>query len=139
MRAEPESSENEPEQNLERVERFGSAVAFERFQSCTYQRALYMERGFIFKPNTTAEYPEFVHNVISEHQWSNFCRVQREAVIQLVREFYANYDPAVPDSIFVRGKHVPLTPEAINQVYDLPEVEDQYQEFFSSMNTTELK
>ena len=98
-----------------------------------------MERGFIFKPNTTAEYPEFVHNVISEHQWSNFCRVQREAVIQLVREFYANYDPAVPDSVFVRGKHIPLTPEAINQVYNLPEVEDQYQEFFSSMNATELK
>ncbi|GMN32974.1 hypothetical protein TIFTF001_046654 [Ficus carica] len=74
VRAEPESSENEPEQSLERVERFRSADAIDRFQFCTNQRALYMERGFIFKPNTTAEYPEFVHNVIAEHQWRNFCR-----------------------------------------------------------------
>ena len=98
-----------------------------------------MERGFIFKPNTTAEYPAFVHNVISDHQWSNFCRAQRAAVIQLVQEFYANYDSAVPDSIFVRGKSVSLTPEAINRVYDLPEVEDQYQEFFNSIDANELK
>ncbi|GMN72743.1 hypothetical protein TIFTF001_052059 [Ficus carica] len=139
VRAEPESSEFEPEQSLERVERFRSADAINRFQSCTNQRALYMERGFIFMPNTTAEYPEFVHNVIAEHQWRNFCRPQSAAVIQLVREFYANYDPAVPDSVFVRGKHVPLTPEAINHVYALPEVEDQYQEFFNSIDANELK
>ncbi|GMN28073.1 hypothetical protein TIFTF001_044193 [Ficus carica] len=139
VRAEPESSESEPEQSLERVERFRSADAIDRFQSCTNQRALYMERGFIFKPNTKAEYPKFVHNVIAEHQWRNFCRPQSAAVIQLVREFYANYDPAVPNSIFVRGKHVPLTPEAINHIYALPEVEDQYQEFFNSIDANELK
>ncbi|GMN19943.1 hypothetical protein TIFTF001_042949 [Ficus carica] len=118
VRAEPESSENEPEQSLEGVELFGSAVAIGRFQSCTNQRALYMEK---------------------EHQWSNFCRPQSAAVIQLVREIYANYDPAVPDSVFVQGKHVPLTPEAINHVYALPEVEDQYQEFFNSIDANELK
>ena len=139
VRAEPESSESAPEQNLEGVERFVSTVAIDRFQSCTNQRALYMERGFIFRPNITDEYPEIVYNVISKYQWSNFCRPQRPAVIQLVREFYANYDSAVPDSVFVRGKHVPLTPEAINRVYDLPEVEDQYQEFFNGLDANELK
>lgn len=59
--------------------------------------------------------------------------------IQLVQEFYANVDVANPESVFVHGEYVPLTAEAINIVYNLPDMEDQYGELVDSVDTNQLE
>ena len=59
------------------------------------------------------------------------CSAQLVAVVQLVREFYANYDPAVPGSVYIRNQRIPFTAEDINRLYNLPDVEDM---FFDSVD-----
>ena len=62
-----------------------------------------MEKGFVFKQLNTLQFLDFVHHVIEGHQWAMFCSTQPAAAVQLVRDFYANYDPVVPGSIYIRN------------------------------------
>ena len=67
-----------------------------------------------------------MRHVIEGHQWTEFCSAQLAAAVQLVREFYANYDPAVPNSIYIRNRSIPFTAEDINRIYNLPDVKDMF-------------
>ncbi|EXB63566.1 hypothetical protein L484_026904 [Morus notabilis] len=93
-----------------------------------------MERGFVYRRGRPSGYPSFIHSVIAAHKWHSFCHNPPAATVQLVRKFYANYNAAEPDTIFIRGKLIPFTSEAINSLYDLPDMEDHFNSFADSLN-----
>ena len=80
----------------------------------------------MFKQHHTLQFPDFVCHVIEGHQWTKFCSTQSAVAVQLVREFYANYDPAMPGSVYIRNQCIPFTVEDINRLYNLSDVEDTF-------------
>ena len=70
-----------------------------------------------------------MQQTIIEHNWTHFCGPQPEVVINLVREFYANYDKSTLETVFVRGKQIELTSTAINNIYQLGDDDGDYTEF----------
>lgn len=126
VRAESDSSETHPEPEDQIWEQFVSPRALDRFTTCTSSRALHMEKGFVYARSSTLGYPDFVHSVIERHAWQTFCHRQPVAVTELVRKFYANYNAATPESVFVRDHWVPLTSTEINIMYNLPDTKDHF-------------
>ena len=55
-----------------------------------------------------------------------------------MREFYANYDPAVPDSVYIRNQCIPFTAEDINRLYNLPDVEDTFFDTVDDLDDAKL-
>ena len=68
----------------------------------------------------------------------HFCGPQPEVVINLVKEFYANYDNNTPETVFVRGRQIELTSAAINQIYQLGDDDDDYTEFREGLDEDKL-
>lgn len=64
-----------------------------------------------------------------------------EAVLQLVKEFYANMEKKVDDKVFVRGNWVTITSEDINKMVEAPDYEeDEYLELTDEgVDTKELE
>ena len=134
IQVDSDSSVSQPPPEKEEIKKFLSPRAQQRFEQCMKERALYMERGFVYKRGRPRGYPSFIHSVISAHKWHAFCQSQPAAPVQLVREFYANYDDTDPDTVFVRGRVVPFTSAAINSIYDLPDVEDDFKDFADGLS-----
>lgn len=97
-----------------------------------------MEKGFVYRRGRPSGYPNFIRSVIDTHKWRSFCHSPPAAVVQLVREFYANYDDAEPDIVFVRGQSIPFTSEAINSMYNLPDVEDHFKDFAYNLDEDQM-
>ncbi|XP_073023626.1 uncharacterized protein [Primulina eburnea] len=91
-----------------------------------FNRSIIKERGFdLSHPDTQIEH------ILEARQWEEFGRQPQDAVISLVREFYANlkvrHDRLV---VFVRGKEVAFDARTINTVYGFPEImHDEYEEY----------
>ena len=71
----------------------------------------------------------------------HFCGPQPEVVINLVKEFYANYDKSTlgtPEIVFVWGRQNKLTSAAINQIYQLGDDDDDYTEFGEGLDKDQL-
>ncbi|EXB77427.1 hypothetical protein L484_000483 [Morus notabilis] len=128
-----DSSESDPATENAEVKKFASPEAEHRFDTCMNKRALHMERGFVYRRGRPSGYPSFIHSVIAAHKWHSFCHNPHAATVQLVREYAAE-----PDTIFVRGQLIPFTSEAINSLYDLPDVEDHFNNFADSLNEDQL-
>ena len=67
--------------------------------------------------------------MIFKNNWKNFCQHPSVAIVPLVKEFYANFDGGSRNSVYVRGKRVDISGVAINKVYRLDDVDDEYLEF----------
>lgn len=74
-------------------------------------------------------YEEFIHSVIAKHQWRQFCSHPTEAVVPIVREFYAHFAGDGQRTVYVRGVQVPIHKNVINQFYGLNEAEDLHTEY----------
>ncbi|GMN71579.1 hypothetical protein TIFTF001_055548, partial [Ficus carica] len=120
------------------VAKFESELARNRFNDSFAERNLWPERGFAYMSSNTLGYPEYIYSVIFKNNWKNFCQHPSSAIIPLVREFYANFDVGNPNLVYVRGKRVDISGAAINNVYRLNDVEDEYIEFSKRVNENQL-
>jgi len=107
-------------------EKFVDEAAAEKYDTSIRHRELLSERGFLYHHGKTTSLPKFVQDPITVHNWEQFCHTQPNAIIELVREFYTNYKVDSPNSTSVRGFHVSITPDVINDLYNLPTVRDQF-------------
>ncbi|GMN44088.1 hypothetical protein TIFTF001_013296 [Ficus carica] len=81
------------------VAKFESELARKRFNDSFAGRNLWHERGFAYMSSDTLGYLEYKYSVIFKNNWKNFC------------------------------KRVDISGVAINKVYRLDDVEDEYLEF----------
>ncbi|GMN40396.1 hypothetical protein TIFTF001_009619 [Ficus carica] len=120
------------------VAKFESELARKRFNDSFAERNMWPERGFAYMSSNTLGYPEYIYSVIFKNNWKNFCQHPSVAIVPLVREFYANFDVGNPNSVYVRGKRVDISGAAINNVYRLNDVEDEYIEFSKHVHGNQL-
>ncbi|GMN32299.1 hypothetical protein TIFTF001_044672 [Ficus carica] len=120
------------------VAKFESELARKRFNDSFAERNLWPERGFAYMSSNTLGYPEYIYSVIFKNNWKNFCQHPSAAIVPLVREVYANFDVGNPNSVYVRGKRVDISGAAINNVYSLNDVEDEYIEFSKRVHENQL-
>ncbi|KAK8913544.1 hypothetical protein KSP39_PZI023706 [Platanthera zijinensis] len=62
---------------------------------------------------------------IREQGWNSFFHPRDEAILSWVYEFYANAPFHQNDKVLVRGKEINCSTEAINNFFDMENVEDQ--------------
>ncbi|GMN27767.1 hypothetical protein TIFTF001_050488 [Ficus carica] len=74
-------------------------------------------------------YEDYVHSVVTKHNWKQFCTQPANAEVPVVREFYAHHAGEGQRSVYVRGVQVPIVDYAINRIYGLDDVEDLHQEY----------
>ena len=67
----------------------------------------------------TMGYDEFVHSVITNHKWRQFCSHPTAAVVSIVQEFYTYFIEEEQKTVYVRGVKVPIDKDTINRFYDL--------------------
>lgn len=77
-------------------------------------KALTLERGLV--PNS---FDGQMHRQIHEQVWEILIDDPDLAIVNVVKEFYANVKDMAPFMEFVRGKHVLFSAEAINEYYNL--------------------
>ncbi|GMN60647.1 hypothetical protein TIFTF001_029734 [Ficus carica] len=120
------------------VDKFESELARNMFNDFTTRRNLWPERGFVYMSSDTLGYPEYIYSVIFKNNWKNIYQHPSVAIVPLVKEFYANIDGGSPNSVYVRGKRVDISGSAINKVYRLDDVEDEYFEFSKRVHENQL-
>ena len=126
IRAEPDSSATDSQLDSQKGELFVSPQASLCFNSCMIRHNLLMEKGFTFKQSNILQFLDFVRHVIKGHQWIAFCSTQPAATFQLMCEFYANYDPVMLGSVYIKNQHIPFIAEDINRLYNLPDVKETF-------------
>lgn len=81
-----------------------------------------------------------IKEIIASLGWTKFCEKRREGVLQVVKEFYVNLEERVEDKVFLRGKWIYVSSEAINNLISAPEhEEDDYSVLMEEgLETSEL-
>ncbi|EXB53755.1 hypothetical protein L484_022412 [Morus notabilis] len=83
--------------------------------------------------------PAFITRVIHQHGWRQFCQHPSNPIVPLVREFYANLLDFNQETVFVQNVKVPFTARAINSIFGLEEVVDEYVDFASEVTDEQLE
>lgn len=81
------------------------------------QRDFFLEKGF--RPEDT---PAFVKKAAIELSLEHFYAPPILVLVELVREFYANFDPDCVGRTVVREVEVDWSPERINKILKLPNI-----------------
>ena len=77
--------------------------------------------------------PRFVYNVVRSRNWREFSKHPQPAVIPIVREFYANFPKDDVEWVYVKGSRVFFDSRNINSFFQLPDEEDGYEDYLSSL------
>ncbi|PON66208.1 hypothetical protein PanWU01x14_110740, partial [Parasponia andersonii] len=109
-----------------------------RYEENIQNRPLSAEKGFIWDSNVPPGQPPFIVDVIIQHNWQLFCTHPKDPIVPLVREFYANLTNLEEDTVYVRGVQVPLSMEAINTIFGLGDLVDEYSEFVENIIESKL-
>ena len=99
-------------------------------------KAWVQERGIDM--NMHHPYPQLMSR-IERRQWIKFCEQPGPAVTPVVREFYANATESVDFIVKVRGVNVSYSAAAINEFYELPNIEnDDYSQSANNLDPDEI-
>ncbi|TYG86424.1 hypothetical protein ES288_A13G133200v1 [Gossypium darwinii] len=104
----------------------------ERFVSIFKHQLMMPEKGFNLKSNDLMVVPVLIRKVINALKWERFCDARSLLDDELVREFYASLMTQDATEVIVRKKKVPLTSKSINDLFNLPNVEED--EYYPMMN-----
>lgn len=81
---------------------------------------------------------EDIKNIIERLGWGELCAEQREVVLPLVKEFYANRKGMVNDKVFVRGEWIDFSCPVLNDLLCCPDHdEDDYKKLIEKGVDTE--
>lgn len=111
---------------------FQSLAAKERFDNVFVEKCFILDKGF---HQTCVEAPhglDSLARVVNTWQWVRFCAPRELPDIDIVWEFYANLWENQTSTVLVRGRLVPLSACAINDLFAIP---DHAQDGYTSMMT----
>ncbi|TYH88163.1 hypothetical protein ES332_D01G168900v1 [Gossypium tomentosum] len=107
----------------------------ERFDSIFKHQPMMPEKGFDLKSNDLMVAPIPIRKKINAFKWERFCNACSFSDDELVREFYASLTTQDATEVIVRKKKVPPTSKSINDLFNLPDVEeDEYYPMINNMN-----
>ncbi|KAH1130177.1 hypothetical protein J1N35_001555 [Gossypium stocksii] len=104
----------------------------ERFDSIFKHQPMMPEKGFNLKSNYVKVVPMPIRKIINALKWERFCDARSLPDDELVREFYASLTTQDATKVIVQRKKVPLTSKSINDLFNLPDVEED--EYYPMMN-----
>ncbi|KAB2045401.1 hypothetical protein ES319_D01G158900v1 [Gossypium barbadense] len=104
----------------------------ERFDSIFKHQPMMLEKSFDLKSNDLMVVPIPIRKKINALKWEQFCDARSLADNELVQEFYASLTMQDATEVIVRKKKVPLTSKSINDLFNLPDVEED--EYYPMMN-----
>ena len=119
------------------VAKFTSSENQERHDSKTCNQSFCGEKGFNFNESEDLGMPQFVYNVVWSRNWREFSKHPQPAVIPIVREFYANFSKDDAEWVYMRGSRVFFDSRNINSFFQLPDEEDSYEDYLSSLEDHE--
>lgn len=85
---------------------------YEKFIS---KRSFYLEKGILLQETPIMGYDEFIHSVITNHKWRQFCSHPTATVVPIIREFYAHLTEEWQKTVYVRGVKVSIDKDTINK------------------------
>ena len=107
-------------------EKFISEDARNRFYEFVTNRNPIVERGLCI----TGVHWSSIQNNIWERKWDDFCAQPLATIVPVLREFYANAPKHEHRKVFVKGRQVNFSGQAINKFVKVPNVEnDEYTAF----------
>ncbi|KAB2005540.1 hypothetical protein ES319_D11G277400v1 [Gossypium barbadense] len=107
----------------------------ERFDSSFKHQPMMPEKGFNLKSNDVMVVPVPIRKIINALKWERFYDARSLPDDVLVREFYASLTTQDATEVTIRKKKVPLTSKSINDLFNLPDVEeDEYYPMMSNIN-----
>ncbi|KAB2048685.1 hypothetical protein ES319_A13G128000v1 [Gossypium barbadense] len=104
----------------------------ERFDSISKHQPMMPEKGFNLKSYDLMVVPIPIRKKINALKWEQFCDARSLPNDELVQEFYASLTMQDAIEVIVRKKKVPLTSKSINDLFNLPDVEED--EYYPMMN-----
>ncbi|KAH1031307.1 hypothetical protein J1N35_043481 [Gossypium stocksii] len=97
---------------------------------CIFKNQLMVpEKGFNLGSNDKMIVPLSIRKIIDALKWNQFCNARSLLEEEFVREFYANLTPPDATEVLAHNKKVPLTSRSINDLFNLPNVEEH--EYFA--------
>ncbi|KAG4195770.1 hypothetical protein ERO13_A06G123206v2 [Gossypium hirsutum] len=107
----------------------------ERFDSFFKHQPMIPEEGFNLKSNDLMVVPLPIRKTINVLKWERFCDARSLPDDEVVQEFYASLTTQDATEVIVRKKKVPLTSKSINDLFNLPDVEeDEYYPLMNNIN-----
>ncbi|TYG50662.1 hypothetical protein ES288_D10G193000v1 [Gossypium darwinii] len=107
----------------------------ERFDSIFKHQSMMLKKGFNLKSNDVMIVPVPIRKIINVLKWKQFCDARSLPDDELVQEFYASLTTQDVTEFIVRKKKVPLTSKSINDLFNLPNVEeDEYYPMINNIN-----
>lgn len=114
---------------------FQSLEAKNQFRTVTGEKNVIPEKGFhsdCLVPTTSFT---FISNVVTSLQWEKFFAPRGLPDIDLIREFYANLWETSSSVMYIHGRMVPFSAQAINNLFSLPTLaQDGYAAALASPN-----
>ncbi|KAG4154723.1 hypothetical protein ERO13_D03G061101v2 [Gossypium hirsutum] len=108
----------------------------ERFDSIFKHQPMMPEKGFDLKSNDLMVVHILIRKKINALKWERFCDTRSLLDDELVQEFYASLTTQDATEVIVRKKQVPLTSKSINDLFNLPDVEeDKYYPMVNNINS----
>ncbi|KAB2016443.1 hypothetical protein ES319_D08G097100v1 [Gossypium barbadense] len=107
----------------------------ERFDLNFNHQPMITEKGFDLKSNDLIVVPIPIRKKINALKWERFCDARSLLDDEQLREFYANLTTQDATEVVIRKKKVPLTSKSINDLFNLPDVEeDEYYPMMTNIN-----
>ncbi|KAH1032214.1 hypothetical protein J1N35_044388, partial [Gossypium stocksii] len=108
----------------------------ERFDSIFKHQPMLPKKGFNLKSHDLMVVPVPIRRKINALKWEQFYEALSLPDDELVREFYASLTMQDATKVIVRKKKVALTTKYINDLFNLPDVEED--EYYPMMNIYQL-
>ncbi|KAK8314761.1 hypothetical protein V6Z12_D01G192900 [Gossypium hirsutum] len=106
-----------------------------RYESIFKNQKMHPEKGFTLKESNYIGFMARIRQVAETLNWELFCEKRPSVDEELVREFYGNLTSSELTEVPVRGIKVPITSNAINKFFELPNFEnDEYSSLMSNID-----
>ncbi|KAK5775709.1 hypothetical protein PVK06_043641 [Gossypium arboreum] len=100
---------------------------------------MHPEKGFTLKESNYKEFMARIRQVAEDLNWELFCEKRPSVEEELVREFYANLTSSDLTEVPVREIRVPISSNAINEFFELPNFEnDEYSSLIRNIKPENL-
>ncbi|KAH1107789.1 hypothetical protein J1N35_011557 [Gossypium stocksii] len=110
-----------------------------RYERIFKNKQMHPEKGFTLKENNYRDFMACIRQVPEALNWKLFNEKIPSVDEELVCEFYDNLTSSELTEVPVRGIKVPITSNAINEFFELPDFEnDEYSSLLSNIKPENL-
>ncbi|KAK5785618.1 hypothetical protein PVK06_040220 [Gossypium arboreum] len=111
-----------------------------RYKTIFKNQQIHLQKGFTLKESNYIDFMAHIRQVAEALNWKLFCEKRPSVDEELVLEFYANLTTSELTEVPVCGIKVPITSNASNEFFELPDFEnDQYSSLMRNIEPENLQ